>query len=130
MKPGKPVAFGRIGDSAFIGLPGNPVSSFVVFQLLGVPLIRALQGAKIERPRVIPIRASFNKPHVTREEYIRVRISLNDGGETSVERFGNLSSGVLSSLSWADGLVKQGANNAICAGDLVDFLPLRNSSLW
>ena len=130
MKPGKPVAFGQIGDVAFIGLPGNPVSSFVVFQLLAVPLIHALQGASVERPRVIPIKAAFSKSAVTREEYIRVRIVLNDAGETGVEPFGNLSSGVLSSISWADGLVKQSANSAISAGDLVDFLPLRNSSLW
>jgi molybdopterin molybdotransferase len=113
-----------------MGLPGNPVSSFVVFQLFAAPLIRALQGAQVKMPKAIPVRSNFNKAAVSREEYVRVRLAVDESGLTCVERYGNLSSGVLSSISWADGLVKQNVNHAICAGGLVDFFPLRNSSLW
>ncbi len=130
MKPGKPVAFGRIENSVFMGLPGNPVSSFVVFQLMAAPLLQALQGVKVSLPKAISVRSNFDKSESSRDEYIRVRLSTNEDGTSVVERFGNLSSGVLSSLSWADGLVKQSANNTIKSGDLLDFLPLRNSSLW
>ncbi len=130
MKPGKPVALGRVDNCAFLGLPGNPVSSFVVFQLLGVPLIRALQGGHIALLKPLAMRAHFAKAAVSREEYIRVRKVQLASGEYALEPFGNASSGVLSSIAWADGLVRQAPDHAICSGDLVEFLPMRNSSIW
>ena len=129
MKPGKPVAFGHIDQTPFLGLPGNPVSSFVVFQLLGVPLLRALQGQGSDVPKVYKIKSGFDKKSSTREEYIRVRLEQDDQGQLIAQRFANLSSGVLSSLSWADGLLRQNCDQAIHTGDFVEYLPLNDAML-
>ncbi|MEO0368745.1 MAG: gephyrin-like molybdotransferase Glp [Pseudomonadota bacterium] len=130
MKPGKPVAFGNINESKFMGLPGNPVSAFVVFQLLAMPLIKALQGASVELPKPFKVSAAFNKPELQREEYLRVKLEYSTDGSPQANLFPNLSSGVMSSIGWADGLVRQMPNHEICAGDLVDFFPLHSGSLW
>lgn len=129
MKPGKPVAFGEVAGVPFLGLPGNPVSSFTVFQLLGVPLLNSLQGQNITEPISYPVAAAFSKPISTREEYIRVKIERDDNGDLSANRFPNLSSGVMSSLSWADGLVRQEIDSAIEVGQKLAFLPLREAML-
>lgn len=129
MKPGKPVAVGQINRKPFLGLPGNPVSSFVVFQLLGVPLLQSLQGQNANDPRAYPVLSGFSKKTSTREEYIRVRLARNNTGQLIAERFANLSSGVMSSLSWADGLVRQDIDQAIEAGERIEFLPLTEAML-
>ena len=129
MKPGKPVAFGKVGDTPFLGLPGNPVSSFVVFQLLAVPLLATLQGEAWNPPTSYRVIAAFDKPAVSREEYIRVRIIPSKDGAPRVDRFANLSSGVLSSLSWADGLVRQTIGTAIVQNQEVEFIPLQDGHL-
>jgi len=129
MKPGKPVAYGRIGQTPFLGLPGNPVSSFVVFQLLGVPLLRARQGQQNDLPQVYSVIAGFDKRTTTREEYIRVRLERNQNGQLVAQRFANLSSGVMSSLSWADGLVRHNIDQQIESGQTIDFLPLNDGML-
>lgn len=124
MKPGKPVAFGEVAGTPFLGLPGNPVSSFVVFQLLGVPLARALQGQRPSLPIAYSVQAGFDMQTTSREEYIRVRLERDPSGQLVAQRFANLSSGVMSSLSWADGLVRQDIDQMIHTGDSVAFLPL------
>lgn len=129
MKPGKPVAFGYIEGKPFLGLPGNPVSSFVVFQLLGVPLLCAAQGQLMQERTVYSIKSGFDKTVSSREEYIRVRLERNNAGELVVQRFANLSSGVMSSLSWADGLVRQRCDQAISEGEMIDYLPLTDAML-
>ena len=129
MKPGKPVAFGQIQDKPFLGLPGNPVSSFVVFQLLGVPLLCAAQGQFSQTPTVYSIKSAFTKKITSREEYIRVRLVRNEAGELIAERFANLSSGVMSSLYWADGMVRQNCDQAISEGQFIDYLPLTDAML-
>lgn len=131
MKPGKPVVFGEISDTPFLGLPGNPVSSYIVFQLIALPVMRALQGDSTELPSSFKVRSSFSKPSVSREEYIRVQLhgGRNQGIEPSVDLFDNQSSGVLFSLAWADGLVRQNIDQAIEKGKLVDYLPLTNGLL-
>ena len=128
IKPGKPVAFGKVNDALFLGLPGNPVSSFVVFQLLAVPLLRSLQGELEAIPKPFAVEAGFQKPATSREEYIRVKLHFK-GGKLIAERFANLSSGVLSSLSWADGLVRHEIDTSIEEGGIVDFFPLREAML-
>ena len=128
IKPGKPVAYGSIDGSAFLGLPGNPVSSFVVFQLLTVPLMRALQGEETKHSQCYSVVAGFDKKITTREEYVRVKIR-REGGNLIADRFPNLSSGVLSSLSWADGLVRHKIDCAISYGDPVDFFPFTEAML-
>lgn len=129
IKPGKPVAYGKIGDAAFLGLPGNPVSSFVIFQLLGLPLMRALQGDNSAMPNAFRVKSGFDKKLTTREEYIRVKLVQADNGDWLADCFPNSSSGVMSSLSWADGLVRHHIGTAIGVGDDVEFLPLRRALL-
>jgi molybdopterin molybdotransferase len=127
IKPGKPLAFGRVGagntatkgTSAFIGLPGNPVSSFVTFLMLVRPFILKCQGASQLRPRARGMQADFDFKGDPRREFLRVRI--NDTG--GLDLFPNQSSGVLTSCTWADGLIDNPPRHAIAQGDHVRFLP-------
>lgn len=120
IKPGKPLAFGQVGAAAFIGLPGNPVSSFITFLLLVRPFVLACQGASQPQPRTVNLVAGFDWPKPdSRREFLRARI----GKDGSLELFPNQSAGVLTSTVWADGLVDNPAGNAIQRGDLVRFLP-------
>lgn len=128
MKPGKPVVLGQVNDTPFVGLPGNPVSSFVVFQLLAVPLLQTLQGANVNELKSLDVRAGFAKSAVTREEFIRVKVS-SEAGMAVAEMFDNQSSGVLFSLAWADGLVRQQIGQQIKKGDSLEFLPLHRGML-
>ena len=126
IKPGKPLAFGRVGDALFMGLPGNPVSSFVTFLLAVVPVLRVLQGMPATAPMALQLRADFDWPRPDRRrEFLRAR--LNTGG--GLDLFPNQSSGVLTSTVWADGLVDNPAGQAIARGDAVRFLPL-DSLVW
>ena len=121
MKPGKPFAYGRVGTTHFIGLPGNPVSSFVTFVLLVRPFLLKLQGAANIALRPIQLPAHFDLPRADkRREFLRVRRNAQGG----VELFPNQSSGVLTSAVWADGLVDNPPGRAIARGDMVSFLPL------
>lgn len=129
MKPGKPVVLGMLDDTPILGLPGNPVSSYIVFLLLGVPLLQALQGQNISELISYPVSAGFSKDKTIFEEYIRVRLMTSDDGRQVVEIYNNQSSGVLSSLAWADGFVRQQIDQEIKSGDIVDFLPLREGLL-
>ncbi len=120
MKPGKPLAHGRIGEVDFIGLPGNPVSAFVVFCLFARPFLLARMGATERAPAAFAVPAGFTrgKPG-ERREFLRAR--LEDG---RAQLFANQSSGVLTSLAWADGLVDVAAGAGVEAGEPVRFLPL------
>ena len=120
IKPGKPFAFGRVRGAHFIGLPGNPVSSFVTFLLLVRPFVLRLMGVADVAPPAITLRAAFDWKAGARREFLRVR--RNATGE--VERFANQSSGVLTSLHWADGLLDVPAGGDITRGDAVCFFPL------
>ncbi|UUX93946.1 gephyrin-like molybdotransferase Glp [Aquabacterium sp. J223] len=132
IKPGKPLAFGRVrrgegaggagGQALFLGLPGNPVSSFITFVLAGRVLLHALQGMDPALPRGLPLRADFDwpKPDPKRREFLRV--SLNAAG--GLDLFGRQGSGVLTSTVWADGLVDLPAGTAVRRGDTVVYLPL------
>jgi molybdopterin molybdotransferase len=127
IKPGKPLAFGEVfradGSSAwFIGLPGNPVSSFVTFLFAVRPVLLKLQGMVDLAPRPIALRADFawNKAD-PRREFLRVR--RNDAG--GLDLFGHQGSGVLTSTIWADGLVDNPGGQTIAPGDTVRYLSLR-----
>src|SRR6478609_3645474 len=120
MKPGKPFAYGKVGNAHFVGLPGNPVSSFVTFVLLVRPFVLKLQGATRIAAQAITLPAHFECRGDKRREFLRVR--RNDQG--GLDLFPNQSSGVLTSASWADGLVDNPPGTAIKRGDAVRFLPL------
>jgi molybdopterin molybdotransferase len=122
IKPGKPLAFGKVSprDTAFIGLPGNPVSTFVTFLMLVRPFLLACQGARATAPRGLMMRADFDWPKPDRRrEFLRVRI--NGGG--GLDLFPNQSSGVLTSCAWADGLADIPPAQAVARGEPVRFLP-------
>ena len=120
IKPGKPFAYGKIGQAHFMGLPGNPVSSFVTFLLLVRPFIRKLQGGTHFAPESIAACAHFTWARADkRREFLRVKRNLAGG----LDLFENQSSGVLTSAVWADGLVDNPAGKAIAHGDVVQFIP-------
>ncbi|PWB40176.1 MAG: molybdopterin molybdenumtransferase MoeA [Rhodocyclales bacterium] len=122
IKPGKPLAFGKVSprETAFIGLPGNPVSTFVTFLMLVRPFLLACQGARVTAPRDLMMRADFDWPKPDRRrEFLRVRINAAGG----LDLFPNQSSGVLTSCAWADGLVDNPPAQAVTRGELVRFLP-------
>ena len=120
MKPGKPLAYGRVGAAAFIGLPGNPVSSFVTFLLMVRPFILATQGVREVLPRALTLRADFDWPRPDRRrEFLRAR--SNEAG--GVELHAHQGAAALSSIVWADGLVDVPADTPIGRNDSVRFLP-------
>lgn len=124
IKPGKPLAFGHVGDTPFIGLPGNPTSSFVTFCLLARPFLLKAQGAAECAPLAVPVRAEFTVARPgTRQEYLRVSLE-RDKGELVARRFDNQSSGVLSSVCYSDGLAVVPVGAVIRPGDAVDVLLL------
>lgn len=126
IKPGKPLAFGAIrrddgAESLFIGLPGNPVSSFVTFLVAVAPVLRVLQGLPAALAQPLSMTANFDwlKPD-RRREFLRVRRD----GASGLALFSNQSSGVLTSAVWADGLLDNPAGQAITQGDTVAYWPL------
>jgi molybdopterin molybdotransferase len=134
IKPGKPFAYGRIhraGASAgvgqgadfahFVGLPGNPVSSFVTFVVLVRPFIDALLGVTRAGVQAQPMTAHFNWPKPDkRREFLRVKRNAQGG----LDLYPNQSSGVLTSVAWADGFVDNPPGQVIAQGDTVSFWPM------
>ena len=126
MKPGKPFAYGHVrrgeGDAAhFMGLPGNPVSSFVTFLVLVRPFLLKLQAATALAPAAMAMRADFSLSKADkRREFLRARRNAEGG----LDLFGNQSSGVLTSAHWADGLIDLPAGQTIAEGGVVRFIPL------
>jgi molybdopterin molybdotransferase len=120
MKPGKPFACGKVGGAHFIGLPGNPVSSFVTFLVLVRPFLLRLQGATDVAPASIALPAHFDWPKADkRREFLRARRNAAGG----LDLFSNQSSGVLTSAVWGDGVIDNPAGQAIAHGDTVQFIP-------
>jgi len=124
VKPGKPLAFGQLDDVPFIGLPGNPVSVFVTFALFVAPFIRRMQGQATVLPQSLPVIAGFDWPRPgSRREFLRVRLDPAEPDKTWARLYPNQGSGVLTSTSWADGLVDVMPGQVIRSGDRVDYLP-------
>jgi molybdopterin molybdotransferase len=144
MKPGKPLAFGAVRRAAarenaqasvsvsasasasasaetfFIGLPGNPVSSFATFLLFVRPFVLSLAGVRTVAPRALSLRADFTQSKADRRnEFLRARINPAGG----LDLFPNQSSAVLTSTVWGDGLIDNPPNHAISAGETVRFIP-------
>jgi molybdopterin molybdotransferase len=124
IKPGRPVAMGIIGGTPFIGLPGNPVASFVTFVHVVRPTILALSGARQEKLVPMPVRAGFSyKKKIARREYVRVSLRRAADGALEAEKFPREGAGLLSSLVDTDGLVELGEDVTLVEpGQTVGFL--------
>jgi molybdopterin molybdotransferase len=121
MKPGKPFALGKVGAAHFVGLPGNPVSSFVTFIMLVRPMLAALQGQPkaASTIKTVAARADFTWPRADkRREFLRVKRNASGG----LDVYPNQSSGVLTSAVWADGLVDNAAGSTIVQGQMVAYI--------
>lgn len=125
IKPGKPFAFGQVEGKPFFGLPGNPVSAFVTFALLVRPCLQKLGGARDQSPMQWQLPADFELPvSGIRQEYLRVCCATDAQGVTVLRLAGSQSSGVLSSVSHADGLAIVPPQSAVQRGDKLRFMPL------
>jgi molybdopterin molybdotransferase len=124
IKPGRPVAMGIIGGTPFIGLPGNPVASFVTFVHVVRPTVLALAGALQQNLLPIPVRAAFSyRKKIARREYVRVSLRNGADGELEAAKFPREGAGLLSSLVETDGLVELREEiTAVKPGQKVGFL--------
>jgi molybdopterin molybdotransferase len=129
VKPGRPLAFGQLqgapGDTVFIGLPGNPVAAVICFLLFARPMLTALAGGTWPEPRAFLVPADFamtKKPG--RREYLRARLLRSDAGVQVARRIEREGSGILTSLTDADGLIDVAEETvAVKPGDPVPFIP-------
>jgi molybdopterin molybdotransferase len=128
LKPGRPMAIGEIGGKSFLGLPGNPVAVSVAFLIVARPILLTLAGAsgRSVSPVWIPVQVAFShhkKPG--RAEYLRVRIEIDSDGRSRAHRFERDGSGILTSLVWADGLLRlDEADERIVPGQFAAYCPL------
>ncbi|MCJ8297367.1 MAG: molybdopterin molybdotransferase MoeA [Pseudomonadales bacterium] len=119
LKPGKPLAYGRVKGTPIFGLPGNPASALITFCLFARPYMTKLQGGLVVKPLSFKVIAAFEHLKAgSREEYLR---AVYSGGE--VQPFKNQSSGMLSTASRANGLIVIPVDAVIQRGELVDFIP-------
>lgn len=124
IRPGKPLAFGHIDATPFLGSPGNPVSLFATFCLFARPFILRLQGVAGDlEPRRLKVAAGFDWPRPDRRrEFLRARLQTGAEGEDEAVIHGSRSSGVLSSVTWADGFLEIPEGRVFRRGDLVEFI--------
>jgi molybdopterin molybdotransferase len=124
MKPGRPLAFGRLGEAVFVGLPGNPVAAMVCFLLFARPVLLRLGGAGWRRPTAFPVPAAFGlKKRPGRSEYLRATLASDEAGLPRARRIEREGSGILTSMVEAQGLVElDDAVERVAPGDAVRFL--------
>ena len=127
IKPGRPVAMGIIGGTPLIGLPGNPVASFVTFVHVVRPTVLALSGAMLQSLVPLPVRAAFTyRKKIGRREYVRVNLRKAGDGVLEAIKFPREGAGLLSSLVDTDGLVELGKRSRkSCRGKWLDFSAMR-----
>lgn len=124
MKPGKPLVYGRVNETDFIGLPGNPVSTFVTFALFARPFLLKRMGVVSVLPKTYRVEAAFDwTKSGQRREFLRARLTTSEVGSLQAELFPNQSSGVLTSAVWADGLVDIDIGQTVTRGEQVRFIP-------
>lgn len=125
IKPGKPFAYGEVGGKPFFGLPGNPVSAFVNFALLVRPCLEHMMGTSGLNRAQWHLPAAFDLPQSgVRQEYLRVCYHKDEKGDLTLRLAGDQSSGVLSSVCYADGLAVVPPYTAVSVGERLRFLPL------
>lgn len=127
IKPGRPVALGRVRDAVFVGLPGNPVAVVVTFLRIARPILLRLMGAADETPRPIPVRAAFaHKKKPGRREFLRGSLTREPDGALAATKYPRDGAGVLSSLVDSDGLIELPEDLAgVEPGMIVDYLPFK-----
>ncbi len=124
IKPGKPLAWGKLGDAGFFGLPGNPVSAFVTFCLVVRPALLAMMGGEAAAPVAYRLPAGFAAPRSGgRQEYLRASLRTDDQGRQRLFPAANQSSGAGSSLSRSDGLLVVPPHTAVTPDELLAFIP-------
>ena len=125
IKPGRPIALGQVGDTAFLGLPGNPVAAMVTFMVIGRPLVLLLLGAAELGGLRYPVEAGFDyKKKKGRREWARVRLKTNGNGSPVAMKHHSSGAGILTSMVDADGLVELPEDTeTLEKGAMVDFLP-------
>lgn len=124
VKPGKPLAYGRIGEADFLGLPGNPVSTLVTFCLFVRPFLLKRQGAGDLLPRPYPVRADFEwRKAAKRREFARARLHREDGQTPKADIYPKQGSDVLTSTVWAEGVVEIPEGTKVARGDTILFYP-------
>lgn len=125
IKPGRPIAFGQVAGTAFVGLPGNPVAAMVTFMRIARTLVLRLSGATDLRPPLYKVPAAFTfKAKGDRREWLRARVEAGADGAYRAHLYPAGGSGVLTSMVASDGLVEVAENlNWVEEGDLIDFLP-------
>ena len=131
MKPGKPLAFGKIENAAFIGLPGNPVSVFVTFCIFARPFLLRSQGVMNVVPKSFWVEANFDWPQPDRRrEFLRARLEPGIDSVSRATLFQHQGSGVLTSTVWGDGLINCPAGTPIKRGERVRFIPFSELMAW
>ncbi|MGQ5522719.1 molybdopterin molybdotransferase MoeA [Chitinimonas sp. PSY-7] len=125
IKPGKPLAFGKVGNADFIGLPGNPVSAFLTFVLLARPFLQKRMGANVIPAQPLTLPAAFSWPRADkRREFLRARLVPQTDGTLAVALYPQQGSAVMSGLAWADGLVDLPPDTVVQIGQPIHYLPL------
>ncbi len=125
IKPGRPLVLGEIGDSAFVGLPGNPAAAIVTFLRFARPLLLLLAGASEVEPLTYRVRSGFERRKKGgRREYVRVHLQRARDGELEAQAFRREGAGILASLVETDGLAElPEAMTQLFRGDMIDVLP-------
>lgn len=124
VKPGKPLAYGKVEQTAFFGLPGNPVSAFITYCLIVRPALFRMMGAEAAAPAGYRLPAGFSAQRSgDRQEYLRVAVEVDAEGKEKVRPFDNQSSGAGSSLSQSSGLFVVPPHTAVEPGDRLVFIP-------
>lgn len=123
IKPGKPLAFGQVKDTPFIGLPGNPAAVFVTFSVLARPFLLKALGASEWLTKGWPLKTGFDYHNRgARQEYLRCRLLADEAGGWVIDKYPNQSSGVLASASWGDGFAVVPPGMQVRAGELLEFI--------
>lgn len=124
IQPGKPLAFGCVGETPWIGLPGNPAAALITALIIARPALLEAQGLSDATHHSLHIPALFDwKKARPRQQYLHAHLVLQDNGQLHAEIHPKQSSAMLSAASWADGLVEIKAQQTVSTGDLVAFIP-------
>lgn len=126
IKPGKPLAYGRVGNTPFFGLPGNPVSTFVTFTMIATPWLRKTQGMADVLPAHLWATARFDMPAGSRREYVRVQVQATAAGDLEAHSYPEQGSGVMSSVSWANALAEVDIDQEVRYGDRLRIYLLKD----